>query len=273
MIFRLVRKDQNIIWLEQKATSIHDKGNNLIAWEGILRDVTTRINMERLVARAEQMNTVGQLAATVAHEIRNPLTSVRGYLQLMHVKKEYTLSKERCELMLSELDRTNVIISEYLLLAKDKVPKLESCCLNSIINAILPLLQATALASLIEIKVSLEDIPNLYLDENEIRQLLFNLVNNGLEAMSGHGELMIRTFCSEDTVTLAVSDQGTGIPTNIIEKLGTPFLTTKTIGSGLGLPMCYRIAQRHKANIKIETSNQGTTFFVQFILNDIATKK
>ncbi|HWR45316.1 ATP-binding protein [Sporomusa sp.] len=267
--FRLVRKDQNIIWVEQKVVPIYDKSGNLVALEGILRDVTARKNMEQVVARAEQMNMVGQMAASVAHEIRNPLTSVRGYLQMMKIKGESSISQERYDLMISELDRTNTVITEYLLLAKDKVPNLRSCCLNSIITAVFPLIQVTAGATSAYIKLFPEEIPETYLDKNEIRQLIFNLVNNGLQAMPKGGELVIRTYMDKDTVVLSISDQGSGIPPQILKNLGTPFLTTKNTGTGLGLPMCYRIAQRHNAAIHVETSDKGTTFLVKFSLTSL----
>jgi signal transduction histidine kinase len=104
----------------------------------------------------------------------------------------------------------------------------------------------------------------LLLDENEIRQLLLNLVRNSIEAMPAGGNLVIRTFQEDSKVVLSVSDQGAGIPANILDKLGTPFITTKDTGTGLGLPICYQIAHRHNANIEINTSTEGTTFFVYF---------
>jgi len=229
-----------------------------------LRDVTARKQMEQIMARTEQMNMVGQMAASVAHEIRNPLTSVRGYLQLMKIKGESSISQERYDLMISELDRTNAIISEYLSLAKDKIPELKRCCLNDIICAIYPLLQAAAGASNTSIQLFLEDIPEVCLDNNEIRQLIVNLVNNGLQAMSQGGELIIHTYTGQGIVVLAIRDQGSGIPPHILEKLGTPFLTTKKAGTGLGLTMCYRIVQRHNASIRVETSNSGTSFLIEF---------
>lgn len=264
LTLRLVRKDQKIIWTEQKGVPIYDRSGNLIILEGILRDVTARKQMEQIMARTEQMNMVGQMAASVAHEIRNPLTSVRGYLQLMKIKGESSISQERYDLMISELDRTNAIISEYLSLAKDKIPELKRCCLNDIICAIYPLLQAAAGASNTSIQLFLEDIPEVCLDNNEIRQLIVNLVNNGLQAMSQGGELIIHTYTGQGIVVLAIRDQGSGIPPHILEKLGTPFLTTKKAGTGLGLTMCYRIVQRHNASIRVETSNSGTSFLIEF---------
>jgi PAS domain S-box-containing protein len=262
--FRLTRKDQNTIWIEQTCVPIYTNDGKLLALEGIIRDVTSRKDLEQIALRVDRLNTVGEMAASVAHEIRNPMTTVRGYLQLLTNKKEFSHYQDRFELMIGELDRTNTIIREYLCLAKDKRADLKSCCLNTIIKSLLPLIQADAIASSVAITHDLVEIPELQLDENEIRQLLLNLVRNGLEAMSSGGSLAIRTFMDKDKIVLSVSDQGSGIPEHILDNLGKPFLTTKDNGTGLGLPMCYRIAHKHQADIKVETSSQGTTFFVRF---------
>lgn len=264
MTFRLKRKDQTSIWIEQTCVSIHNDEGKLIALEGIIRDITTRKNMEQMVTRLDKLNMVGQMAASVAHEIRNPLTSVRGYLQLMQRNQKDPNDIERFELMISELDRTNTIISEYLMLAQDKVPNLEDYNLNALVNVLYPLMQATAVSSNMSIRLSLKDVPNLFIDKNEIRQLLLNLVKNGLEAMKKGGELVIGTCVNNGKVILSVSDQGPGIPAHVLDNLGTPFLTSKVTGTGLGLSICYRIVNRHNADIHVETSDQGTTFFIEF---------
>lgn len=264
--YRLIRKDHITIWIEQKFVPIYDKTNKLVAREGILRDITVRKNLENSAARVDRMNMVGQMAANVAHEIRNPLTTVRGYLQMMVTKDELYNYRKQIGLMMEELDRTNTIISEYLLLAKDKRAELKSCCLNTIIKALFPLIQADAAASSVHVTLDLINIPKQSLDENEIRQMLLNLVRNGVEAMPSGGELTIGTGLKESKVLLSVKDQGTGLPDHILENLGTPFLTTKEAGTGLGLPICYRIANRHNATIDVITGDQGTTFFVSFSL-------
>jgi signal transduction histidine kinase len=114
------------------------------------------------------------------------------------------------------------------------------------------------------IRIAIENIPDLLLDEKEIRQLLLNLLYNGLESMPSGGDITIRTYTENENVVLSIQDQGHGIKPEILEKLGTPFLTTKENGTGLGLAVCYGIAVRHNANINIKTSETGTTFLVNF---------
>jgi signal transduction histidine kinase len=212
--------------------------------------------------RIDRLNLVGEMAASIGHEIRNPMTSVRGFLQMFEDK--YTEDKEYLNLMIEELDRANIIIAEFLSLARNKIVEVKSTNLNTIIIIILPLLQANAMVQEKSITIETEDIPDLLLDGKEIRQLIYNLVRNGLESMPPGGNVTIRTFMEDGNVVLSIQDQGHGIDCEILERLGTPFFTTKEQGTGLGLAVCYGIAARHNAKIDIESSSTGTTFYVRF---------
>lgn len=264
LTLRLIRKDKTILWIEQKCVPIYDDKGHLSALQGIIRDITLRKKLEQMSSLFDRMNMVGSMAATVAHEIRNPMTTVRGYLQVMGRKQEYLKDKDKFKLMVEEIDRANAIIREYLSLSREKLVILKQCSLNTIIEALFPLIQADATFSKVCVNLDLISIPELQLDENEIRQLLLNLVRNGIEAMPKGGDLNIRTFMEVNQVVLSVTDQGGGIPSHVLDKLGTPFVTTKDTGTGLGLPICYQIAHRHNATIKINTHFEGTTFFVYF---------
>lgn len=266
---RVMHKNHYVVWIEQRAILIFDKNNICIGIEGIVRDITARKALEEDVSRLDRLNAVGQMAANVAHEIRNPLTTIHGYLQLFANKEEFSKYKEQLSLLLDELNRTNQIIKEYLSLSQNKAVDLKLMQINQIINTIFPLIEAHATASNKELLLALGNVPSIYLDENEIRQLILNLVRNGIEAMeTGHGTLSIGTSCdpAKRELILWVKDQGKGIPTHILEKLGQPFLTTKDSGTGLGLAVCYRIANRHQAKINVETGNSGTSFYIRFRL-------
>lgn len=230
----------------------------------ILNDITKRKRMEKEMVRLERLNLVGEMAASIGHEIRNPMTTVRGFLQLLKEAKENNETKEFFDIMIEELDRANAIIAEFLFLARNKVIDVEARNLNSIVNSILPLIQAGATAQDKHVELETGEVPDLFLDEKEIRHLILNLAHNGLEAMSAGGTLLIRTFIEDEDIVLAVHDEGSGIALGVLEKLGTPFVTTKENGTGLGLPVCYGIAARHGATIDVETGPCGTTFFVRF---------
>lgn len=238
----------------------YDKGSVL----AIVRDITELIHLRQKLTRLDQLNLVGEMAATIGHEVRNPMTTVRGFLQYLSNKEECNHFKGYFQLMIEELDRANAIISDFLSLAKNKQVTLENQNLNIIIMAIAPLLQSNVTISNKNLHLDLNPIPNLPLDSKEIRQLILNLVHNALDAMPPHRNITIKTFTEKDQVILAVQDEGTGIPPELIEKLGTPFITTKEKGTGLGLAVCYRIVARHKATIEFDTSPNGTTFFIKF---------
>ena len=136
--------------------------------------------------------------------------------------------------MIDELDRANSLISELLSIGKTSPIKFNLSDLNGIINKLVPLLQADAMAKNNYIKLELGPIPQILLNEKQIRQVIINLVRNGLEAMEGGGKLTIRTFENNDNVVLAIEDEGCGIPQEIFNNLGKAFITTKKTEQGLG---------------------------------------
>ncbi|MHB9095972.1 MAG: ATP-binding protein [Eubacteriales bacterium] len=167
-------------------------------------------------------------------------------------------------------DRANDIIMEYLSLGKNRAVNEKVQNLNIIVGAVSQLISANALSSGKYVTVELGDVPDLLLDDKEIRQLTLNLANNGLESMSHGGRLIIKTFTEGDEVVLSFKDQGGGIDQEVLDKIGTPFFTTKTTGTGLGLAVCYSIAARHYAVINIDTGSNGTTVYVRFGKNRVA---
>lgn len=251
-----------------------DGSTRTISWvavgdEGIIyafgRDITEQRKMEMQLAKLDKLNLAGEMAASISHEIRNPLTTVRGFIQLAQIRGEALLD-EHYQTMIEELDRANSIITEYLSLSKDKTYTRTKGSLNKLLLTLEPLIEAEAAMKGHQVVVELMDLPALFIDENEIRQLVLNLVKNGLEAMRSQGTLTIRTSLHADAALLEVSDQGPGIPDGVLQRIGTPFFTTKENGSGLGLAVCYRIAERHDAKIRVATGDTGTTFSVLFPL-------
>ena len=229
-----------------------------------MTDITEIKRIEREMARLSQLHLVGEIAASIGHEIRNPMTTVRGFLQILYSQEKYREDQEFFKIMIDELDRANWIITEFLNLAQNKPIKLQSTRLDSVVRALFPLIQANAAARNKRVEIKLGSVPELPLDEKEMRQLIFNLCNNGLEAMESGGTLTISTYTENNKVVLCVEDQGHGRPKELQEKISIPFFTTKEQGTGLGLSVCYGIAARHSAAIDFETNSMGTRFFVRF---------
>lgn len=224
--------------------------------ESILQEELNRLN---------RFHIAGEIAASIGHEVRNPLTTIRGFLQLLSKKESCLKYEPYFHLMIEELDRANTIIGEFLSLTKSTTLILSPQQLNGIIEAIHPLLVADATLQNKMISLQLASkLPEVFLNEGEIRQLIFNLVRNGLEAMSASGRIFIRTYLHEQEVILSIADTGCGMTTEQINKIWDPFVSTKKSGTGLGLTICRNIVQRHNAKITVSSSPNGTTFFVHF---------
>lgn len=254
-----------------KSATSHCEGrvtaNNDNEFMLIIREISELKKLQQHLARFDRLHLVGEMAVSIAHEIRNPMTTVRGFLQMFHKNPDFQYYEDFLDVMISEIDHANTIISEFILLSKNKALTLVSQNLNTTIIALIPLLQTNANVINKQVIVKLDYVPNLKLDNKEIRQLILNLANNGLEAMPAKSKLHIQTYIEQKKVVLAINDKGTGIAPEFLEKIATPFFTTKEGHSGLGLAICYNIAARHNAEITFDTSPLGTTFYVKFAIS------
>lgn len=237
-------------------------GSSLVLKIGL--DITDKKKAESEMARLDRIDTIGEVAAGIAHEIRNPMTTIKGFLQIINEKAEFVELKDYCEIMLGEVNKANEIITEFLSIAKNNYVPFEFQNINNIIKSCQAILLSEAIKNDKNVLVELEDVIDLPLNKREMSQLILNITRNGLEAMDSGGILKIRTFMDGNDVVLSIEDQGKGIGKDILNKLGTPFLTTKEQGTGLGLAVSYSIAQRHNATVDVKTSLSGTTFYVRF---------
>ncbi|NLV17729.1 MAG: hypothetical protein GXY50_11090 [Syntrophomonadaceae bacterium] len=222
------------------------------------------LESEQQAVRMERLNLIGEAAASIGHEMRNPLTTARGFLQLIGESAEGQPLRDYFNIIINELDCANSILSDFLLLSKNKSVEFNLQDLNSIIQDNHPELQAEAEKDHKSVFIKLGSIPSLMLDKKEILKLIMNLTLNGIEAMKPGGIITISTRTEGDQVVLSVKDTGKGIPPHLHDILGTPFLTTKESGIGLGLAVCYSIAARHNATLAFITGDQGTTFNLRF---------
>lgn len=242
-----------------------NRHNQIESILSIALDITSQEELEAELFRLECLNAVGEMAASIGHEVRNPMTTVRGYLQYYSSKEQFANYREAFHIMIDELDRANSIITDFLMLAKNKKVDMQRGNLGHVVRSLYPLLQADALCRGHELALELNDIPDRDFDEYEIRQLILNLVRNSFEAIAQGGKVIIRTYVNNGGVVLEVQDNGPGIPERVLAKLGTPFVTTKDCGTGLGLSMCFRIVERHGAKLNVNTGASGTVFCIAFI--------
>ncbi len=261
--YQLQLKTGEYRWFRATGTTIRTRKGNPLRIAGAIFDIHNKKLQEQAqeeYARLEKLNLIGQLAAGISHEIRNPLTTIKGFLQLFSTRPEYTRDKENMALMVSEIDRANSIISDFLSLAKVNTGNAKTLNINEIIRGILPMLEVDAFNNNKQVVFEPTDVPDKIMNINEIKQLILNLVRNAIEVTPQGGTISISTYLEEKKVVLAIKDQGNGIPAEIQDKVGTPFFTTKETGTGLGLAISKGIARRNNAIIVFETGKNGTIF-------------
>lgn len=231
----------------------------------IAQDITDTQRLKDELDKMERLSLVGQMAASITHEIRNPMAVIRGFVQLLN---ERSPSEQRSyfRIVMEELDRANAIINDFLSLAQNRIVEKETSSLQSVLKDMMPLIWADANMRGQSVELVLcEEQDVLELNGKEIKQLILNLARNGLEAMDEKGVLKIETRDLGDRVQLLVADMGNGIPQEKLERLFEPFYTTKEQGTGLGLALCLSIAERHDGRIEVESRvGEGTTFIVTF---------
>lgn len=230
---------------------------------GEMEKVIAKTKIRKELQRAEKMNAIGQLAASVAHEIRNPMTVVRGFLQIFLAKDH--LSKEELEyirLMIDELNRAEVIINDYLSLARPDLDQIEKVNAGDLAANVMDLMNTFALMSKnISIIQSLESDVFLKGNISELKQVLINIVKNGIEAMKSGGTLSLAVQKNDSFGLFVIRDTGIGMSPEEIERLGTAFYSLKEKGTGIGLMVCYQIVEKMKGSITVESiKGEGTTF-------------
>lgn len=253
---RQVNKPTKII---EARTKKYPKINRYIT---TLQDITEHNEMQKQLRQTDTLNMVGELAAGIAHEIRNPLTSIKGFIKLMEPEIEGKFLPY-FNVIVSELNRTENILTDLLVLSKPKSVHYEICDINIIVKETVDLLSAEAMFKCISLVFEQRDGAVMIECEcNQLKQALINIIKNGIEAMESGGNITvtIEPF-QEDHINIKVKDEGPGLSTESLKKMKQPFYTTKDTGTGLGLPVTFNIIEEHNGWIDIQsTLNKGTTF-------------
>lgn len=231
----------------------------LIHYILLLRDMN---NAEKMRQR-EKLAVVGELAAGVAHEIRNPLTSIKGFVQLIDSKKGMEIPPFYIETILDELDRIEQIVGEMVVLAKPAQEEKSQVDFSTLLHDTLNLMSPQASMQNIMLRLEIEPgLPFVMGVRNQLKQVMINLIKNSIEALEENkGEIIITATYDAEHIFISVADNGKGIESKVLSKLGTPFFSTKDSGTGLGLMISYRIIQNHEGEIKVESKpGVGTEF-------------
>ncbi|MGV3464235.1 MAG: ATP-binding protein [Heyndrickxia sp.] len=224
------------------------------------------ISMREKLQNADKQNAISQLAASVAHEIRNPMTTIRGFLQLL--KDEENLTPHQSSFIsvsLSELDRTQTIISDFLSLAKPMNSEVDRIDATKQLHAVIDFMAPFAVLSKVDIHNQIEDDLFINGNPNEFKQLIINLLKNGIESMQSGGHLSVTASASNDIITISIKDHGIGMSKQQMSQLGQPYYSTKTKGTGLGLLISLDIIKRMHGKYEILSEIQkGTNFIIKF---------
>lgn len=255
-------KDGSYYWVDTTIVPFLNDMGKPYQYLAIRNDITERKKTEEILHRQDKLAAVGQLAAGVAHEIRNPLTSIKGYAEFLQLDEKNPERLEFLDIILDEIERVNSIVEEFMVLAKPKEANLAEKNIVPIIKDVLLLLEFEARKKHVRLNFeSCNDIIQVECDEDRLKQVFLNLVKNGIEAMPNGGDLRVCTNINKKNVEISFQDTGVGIPEEKLKKIGEPFYTTKENGNGLGLMVSFKIIESHNGKVYIESEvNKGTTF-------------
>lgn len=232
----------------------------------IFRNITEKREMEDQLRKSDTLTVVGELAAGIAHEIRNPMTALKGFIQLLQnsmAEDQYTMY---FDVITSELKRIESIITEFLVLAKPQAISYQRKNATVIMKETLDLLSAQASLENVQFITSIEDgLPDIYCEPNQLKQVFINILKNAIEVMPKGGTVSVGLEKIEgEQILISIMDEGTGIPEDKLKKLGEPFYTTKERGTGLGLMVSYKIVEEHNGTIEVSSVlGKGTTFHIK----------
>ncbi|WP_052948006.1 PAS domain-containing sensor histidine kinase [Aneurinibacillus tyrosinisolvens] len=256
--YKIITLDDKVIDVESTFISISYEGEP--AWLCVSRDITERKKLEEALRKNDTLSIAGNLAAGVAHEVRNPLTVIQGFIQLF--KQQNKGNEEYLDLILEEVKRIELIISEFLMLSKPQSLIFKENNIQTILQHTVALFETQAIMKNIEVITVYDgNLPMIECEENQLKQVFINLLKNAMEAMPDGGTITVEVKKQEEGIVILFIDQGCGIPPEKIAKLGEPFYTTKEKGTGLGLMVSYNIIKNHKGKINVTSCpEEGTSF-------------
>ena len=252
------------------ASSLRDEAGERSGSVVLFQDMREIESLKEEVARERHLASLGRLAAGVAHEVRNPLSSLKGFAQFLRTGFTPGSREERyADIMIEEVERLDRVVQELLDFAKPITPEKKAADLNVIVEEVLSLVADDAVYRKVEITRELSDgLPHVLVDPGQIKQALLNILLNGLESMGGDGgTLTVATSAgggSGGSVAIAVSDTGAGMTDEEVAKLYEPFYTTKPSGTGLGLTIVSRIVEQNDGHVRVASAkDEGTTFTIE----------
>ncbi len=255
------KDDNKRIPIGISASPIRDENGRCREAVLILRDLREIKQLEEKIRRSEKLAAVGQLAAGIAHEIRNPLSSIRGFAQfLQHSLKDRPKEREYAEIMVREMDRINRVVTDLLSFANPREAELEKTNIRELTEHVVRLVDADARSKDIRIQTEISSEVDIFpLDAYQMTQALLNLLLNAIKFVDKGGWIRIRTFDDKanSQFVIQVEDNGPGIVKENLNKIFDPFFTTRETGTGLGLAIVHKIVENHNGDIEVESPPPG----------------
>ncbi|WP_433959738.1 ATP-binding protein [Cytobacillus horneckiae] len=252
--------------VELKGISIHYEHKSVIYL--ILRSVEGKKKTEQFLMESEKLLIAGQLAAGIVHEVRNPLTSIKGFIQLSQSQYDEDKNRFYLNIIQTEIERIELILTELLTLTKPRNSHVESNDVEQLLQEVITLIDTQAIMNNIDIHITIKDkLPVIYCDKNQLKQVLINIIKNSIEAIINHGSITIEGNIEGKHIHLCITDSGPGIPAHLLKRIEEPFFTTKENGTGLGLMICRQIIESHNGSMKIRSSSKGTKIHILLPIN------
>jgi PAS domain S-box-containing protein len=245
---------------------VRDQNGETVQAIQYIKDVTERMKLQRQLRDVEQLTGIGQMAANVAHEIRNPLIAVGGFARQLHEDMDPDdPRREHTRIILEEVTRLEQILREQLTLERHLQPVMRPVDINQILRDVRKLLSHGLLSSQTQLVGDLQDgLPVTMGDANQLKQAFLNIIGNAIQSMEDGGTVTVTSAQTGDDIVVRISDTGPGIPSDVMSKLFVPFFTTRKSGSGLGLAVTRRIVENHGGEITAESEpGKGTSFTVR----------
>lgn len=228
-----------------------------------IRESERKMSLQR-VEQQEHLATIGQIAASIAHDIRNPLTSIRGFVQIMEKTERRDNYREYFKIIQGEIQHIESLIREVLLLSKSHTvdtASIEPVSLGNLLERLVTLLEPDAIRCNIELILEKKTDPLVSGSVEKLQQVFLNLLRNAFEAVNESGKIAICLETVEERAVVRIRDSGPGIPEKVLKLMFTPFYSTKENGTGLGLSICQSIIKAHEGVIKAENAEEGGALF------------
>jgi len=264
--FSILNFNQEKKILTGSLSPVSNVENEIIGYILVASDITEREEIRSHMEQQEKLAVLGQMAAGIVHEIKNPLTTIKGFNQIILKKTKEASTREYADIIEDEVNQVNTVVTDFLAFARPRKPSLKEISINELFKSIEIMIETQLFIKRILFELKLPSVEHTVLvDDSQIKQVIINIIKNAIDALetveNPKLNINVNFLKNNGEMKISIKDNGRGISAQDIMKLGTPFFTTKEKGTGLGLSICYQIIKENNGIITCESKlNEGTTF-------------